>query len=141
MSQCYKTSNNKFINSPPLMSDGRHFTDYRPNCLLNNNLQIKSKVLNSYDYRLFLTRNAENIINMNRQHSYLINGPQECKQPFYEGTMLPEQDLQSCNVGTCNVQHNFDDGVGLGRDFKGKHECIQGLRENPLSSRENNICK
>ena len=27
MSSCCKTSNNKYFNAPPLMSDGRHFTD------------------------------------------------------------------------------------------------------------------
>ena len=35
MSSCYKTSNNKFFNAPPRMSDGRHFTDYRPDYELN----------------------------------------------------------------------------------------------------------
>ena len=29
---CYKTSNNKYSDCPPRMADGRHFTDFRPNC-------------------------------------------------------------------------------------------------------------
>ena len=33
---CYKTTNNKYFNCPPRMSDGRHFTDYRPVCDVNN---------------------------------------------------------------------------------------------------------
>ena len=58
MSNCYKTSNNKYANAPPRMDDGRHFTDYRPNCFLNNRLQVDNNVPNSYEMRLFLTRNA-----------------------------------------------------------------------------------
>ena len=42
---------------------------------------------------------------MNRQHSYLINGPQECKQPFYEGTMLPEQELHNPH---CEEKHEAE---------------------------------
>ena len=122
MSKCYKTSNNKYSNAPPLMSDGRHFTDYRPNCLLNNNLQLEANSLNSYDYKVFLTRNAEKIINMNRQQSYIINGPYECKQPYDQGTMLPEQEMQSCGLDSCKVEHNFKDGIGLGRNYKGNNE-------------------
>ena len=140
MSKCYKTSNNKYFNSPPFMADGRGFTDYRPNCLLNNNLQLDSNSLNSYDYKLFLTRNAEKIINMNRQQSYIINGQYECKQPYYDGTMLPEQYMQSCGLDSCEVKHNFKDGVGLGRNYKGNNKCVRGVKENPLNLDEN-VCK
>ena len=44
---------------PPRMSDGRHFTDFRPNCTINNMLRVQNKVANSYEYRMFLTRNAD----------------------------------------------------------------------------------
>ena len=43
MSSCYKTSNNKYFNLPPRMDDARHFTDYRPNCVMNN---LLSKEMN-----------------------------------------------------------------------------------------------
>ena len=36
MSKCSKTTNNKYFNCPPRMDDGRHFTDYRPNCHSTN---------------------------------------------------------------------------------------------------------
>jgi hypothetical protein len=140
MSKCYKTSNNQYFNSPALMSDGRHFTDYRPNCLLNNNLKIENSLKNSYDYKLFLTQNSEKIIEINRKKSELINGSYECKQPYYQGTMLPEKELESCNLSSCNVRSNFDTGIGLGRDYKGKYQCLNGLKENPLTLEEN-VCK
>lgn len=140
MSKCYKTSNNKYFNSPALMADGRHFTDYRPNCLLNNNIQIENTISDSYNYKLFLIRNAEKIIEINRKKSELINGSYECKKPYYEGTMLPEKEVESCNTHSCNIKTNFDNGIGLGRDYKGNFQCLQGMKKNPLALEEN-ICK
>ena len=140
MSKCYKTSNNKYFNSPALMADGRHFTDYRPNCLLNNNIQIENTISDSYNYKLFLIRNAEKIIEVNRKKSELINGSYECKKPYLKGTMLPEKEVESCNTHSCNIRTNFDNGIGLGRDYKGKFQCLQGMNKNPLALEEN-ICK
>ena len=55
---CHKTSNNKYFNCPPRMDDGRHFTDYRPSCHVNNLVRSNNAVLNSHEYRMFLTHNA-----------------------------------------------------------------------------------
>ena len=41
-----------------VMSDARVFTDYNPNCELNNALQKKYNVKNSHEYRAFLQKNA-----------------------------------------------------------------------------------
>ena len=40
------------------MSDGRGFTDYRPNCYLNNEL---GQSMGSWQYRTYLIRNADYI--------------------------------------------------------------------------------
>ena len=40
---CYKTGDNKHLQCPPRMDDGRHFTDYRPNCELNANIKLDNK--------------------------------------------------------------------------------------------------
>jgi len=45
-----------------VMSDARVFTDYNPNCELNNALQKKYNVKNSHEYRSFLQKNAETIM-------------------------------------------------------------------------------
>ena len=54
MASCYKTGNNKYFNAPPLMADGRHFTDYRPQCTLNNQIRAQNNGLSSFDYRMYL---------------------------------------------------------------------------------------
>ena len=104
MSNCYRTSNNKFLNAPPRMADGRHFTDYRPNCFINNRIKVDNKLVNSYDYRMFLTRNADKLIELNQKNTFIMNGNFECKEPYNQGTMLPEQDKVVCNIQTCNVE-------------------------------------
>ena len=59
---CYKSSNNKKFKCPPRMDDGRHFTDYRANCHVNNLVRANNKILNSHEYRMFLTHNAKKIM-------------------------------------------------------------------------------
>lgn len=44
-----------------VMSDAREFTDYNPNCDLNNLIKQKYKVDN-VNYRSFLQQNAEKLI-------------------------------------------------------------------------------
>ena len=58
---CFRTSNNKHFNAPQRMSDGRNFTDYRPNYELNKSLKDLNKLDNSHNYRNFLNNNAEKI--------------------------------------------------------------------------------
>lgn len=45
-----------------IMSDGRVFTSYAPNCAVNQFIQQKYKVQDSHMYRLFLQQNAEKIM-------------------------------------------------------------------------------
>ena len=59
MSTCYKTSDNKYFGCPPKMSDGRHFTDYRPNCFLNGMVREENKLTNSFQFRNFLQQNCK----------------------------------------------------------------------------------
>lgn len=45
-----------------IMSDGRVFTSYVPNCALNQFIQKKYKLADAHLYRLFLQQNAENLM-------------------------------------------------------------------------------
>ena len=73
MSLCYKTSNNKYFDCPPRMADGRFFTDYRPNCYTQNLIRSKNGLNNSFQYRMFLTHNAENLMDINyNQPNYIF---------------------------------------------------------------------
>lgn len=117
MSTCYKTSNNKYFGCPPRMSDGRHFTDYRPSCDVNSAIQVDNQIRNSFEYRNFLQQNAEKLANINRKYACNKNCCSPCKEPFHNGTMLPEKYKVSCNQDTCTRVLNDINGLGDGRVY------------------------
>lgn len=55
---------------PPLMADGRHVTDYRPSCVIYQELQAKNNFANSNDQRMFMQRNAKALRNQNCQRFF-----------------------------------------------------------------------
>lgn len=132
MSSCYRTSNNKFASAPARMADGRHFTDYRSSCLTNTRIQADNKVVNNYEFRMFLIRNAEQLMEQNRKESFLQNGSYECKAPYDINTMVPESDKVRCNAQTCDVVHNYDKGIGRGRDYGEQVECLASMSSPPM---------
>ena len=98
-------SNNKYFNCPPRMADGRHFTDYRPNCDLNQFSNVTSN-----EYRNNLINNAESIMENNRK---LIIKKLLCKcvEGYDVGTMLPEQTNVVCDAEKCQLMMNNADGL------------------------------
>jgi len=117
MSCTNRTTDNKHFHCPPRMDDGRHFTDYRSNCHLNNLVRANNAVMSSHDYRMFLTDNAKGLIELNRSYTCQKNGcgPRQVKdQP---STMLPEQSIQICNNRSCNIEFVNKHGLGLGRKY------------------------
>ena len=128
---CYRTSNNKYFQAPPRMDDSRHFTDYRPDCHVNNLIKNDNKVFNSYKYRLFLTRNAEKLMDANRQYAFLKNGVSECKMPYNQGTMLPEETKVVCNSQNCRTVINDKNGLGQGRIYSEEPNNLLDTHQNP----------
>jgi hypothetical protein len=141
---CYRTANNKHFNAPPRMADGRNFTDYRDSYVVNNLVinDNKNNVSNSYDYRLFLQQNANHIMERNWEQAYLKNGVFNCTQPYEQGTMLPEQIVQSCDSHRCDFKENYAEGIGLGRASARNDQ--QNMCVSPLTGPEvvlqNNQC-
>ncbi len=117
MSKCYKTSNNKYSDCPPRMADGRHFTDYRQNCTINTLLRTGCNAYNSLEYRNFLVRNGEQLIDLNRQLTFNKNRSGPCVEPYEIGTMLPEQTKVDCDRHGCMVKVNDLAGLGQGRQY------------------------
>ena len=117
MSSCYKTSNNKYAKCPPRMDDGRHFTDYRPNCHINNLVRANNAILNSHQYRMFLQHNGDKLMNLNRTYACQKNCCGPCAPEYNQGTMLSEQSVQQCNNRSCNTDFVNKSGLGVGRKY------------------------
>lgn len=127
---CSKPTDNKEFNCPPRMSDGRHFTDYRPRCAFNSisNYIIKdpkgkngfiSPPLNSYDFRQYMMHNSEALMKMNREIAFTKNMCGPCvENPSVDiGTMLPEQTQITCDQNACEITLNDAQGLGMGRQY------------------------
>ena len=98
------------------MDDGRHFTDYRPRCAQNNSM-LNNNVMNSYEYRMYLQKNAKNLMSQNKKIAQNNNKCEPCFDFSAEGTMLPEAYQFQCNAKTCNLNENASYGIGTGRNY------------------------
>ena len=64
---------------PPLMSDGRLVTDYRPTCELHYSLLFNHGIRSAYDLRLFMQRNAAALRAQDRGFLDYKNSCQSCQ--------------------------------------------------------------
>lgn len=62
---CYSGSNNIHFDFPPIMADGRNYSSWQPDAVVNENIQKKENITSSWQYRQFLTNNASNIMKTN----------------------------------------------------------------------------
>ena len=63
---CYKGSNNIHAGFPALMSDGVIFTEWKASCKNNDIIKKNAGITNNYNYRQFLIKNADTIIEKNQ---------------------------------------------------------------------------
>tara|TARA_B000000475_G_scaffold266546_1_gene256396 strand:+ start:444 stop:821 length:378 start_codon:yes stop_codon:yes gene_type:complete len=105
---------------PLRMSDGRSMTDYRPKCMVNydlvQNISDANLVKSSYETRMYLQKNASDIMKNQTQKSIDNLIPHtKCKKPVDMGTLLPEKYIVSCNSVSCNKTLFDINGLGDGR--------------------------
>ncbi len=88
---CYAGSNNIHFGYPPIMSDGRNYADWLPGAAINEKIRKDNNIKSNWQYRNFLTSNADSIILQNQLNAcdqcctcparYGDNQPQS-KSPF-----------------------------------------------------------
>lgn len=66
---------------PPLMSDQRHATDYRPSCYVHDLILKQNKIKNSEEMRMFLQSNANQLRELNLAHFKDRAGCNSCVGP------------------------------------------------------------
>ena len=107
----YKISNNKYPDCPALMEDGRAFTDYRSSCYIDNMIRVENKIQNSYDYRQFLIRNGESIMNESRLYNIQKTSCQPC-----DAKPINLQNI--CETSRESVNCFLNDANGVGTSYK-----------------------
>ena len=79
---CYKGSNNIHFNFPPIMNDGRNYSNYQIGASLDNKLKENANIKTNSDYRKYLQNNADSIIKNNQ-----LNACNECSTcPYYSSS-------------------------------------------------------
>lgn len=114
---CTRETNNAHFNCP-IKGDYRLFTDWRPRCATQYHDMITQHLPSSLEYRMYLTHNANELIQNNAQNAYMKArcGPCVDDPSWNNGTMLKEFDTQTCNARTCSFR--VSDPWGLGRERK-----------------------
>ena len=62
---CFSGSNNIHFNFPPIMQDGRTYSSYQPEAVVNQRIQEVNHINSNWKYRQFLTQNADQIMQFN----------------------------------------------------------------------------
>lgn len=110
------------MSCPTRMNDGRAFTDYRPRCMMNDdlmaNLNKQNVVASSYESRMYLQNNAELIMEQQKKSATEKMLCGVCPMPLdSDGTMLKEKYVVRCNSVTCGRQELDPNGLGDGRYY------------------------
>ena len=105
-----KVTDNVELDFPARMSDGRIFTDYQQNCLLNNGL---AQGKGSWEYRNYLTTNGEDIRKQFIQKQESLTACTKCS----DNTVLPVKTILNCTPTGCNYKMNDPNGLGQGRQY------------------------
>jgi len=64
---CYTGSNNIHKDEPPLMMDGRNYSSWQPESVINNRIQTKEGIRTNWEYRQFLQNNGNDIMKYNHE--------------------------------------------------------------------------
>jgi hypothetical protein len=62
---CYSGSNNYNFNQPAIMADGRLWSQWQPDAVVNQRIQKQEDIQTNWSYRQYLQNNAKQIIKYN----------------------------------------------------------------------------
>ena len=66
---CYSASNNYVFNSPAQMADGRLWSQWQPDAVVNNRIQKQEGIQSNWSYRQYLQKNGLQIMNFNTEEA------------------------------------------------------------------------
>lgn len=71
---CYSGSNNTHFNFPPIMADGRNYSSWQPEAVVNQRIQKSENIKTNWEYRRFLQKNAAQIMKYNNTEACYETG-------------------------------------------------------------------
>jgi hypothetical protein len=67
-------SNNTHTDMPALMADGRLWSSWQPEAVINSQIQKDANIKSNWEYRQYIQNNAEAIMNFNTNESIYESG-------------------------------------------------------------------
>jgi hypothetical protein len=116
---CYSGSNNIHFNFPPIMADGRNWSQWSPDAVINQRIQKNEGINNNWNYRQYLQNHGLQIMKYNSEESCYELG----LNPHYSTNSTPSS----------NVPYTFKSTFDTGSPGYGY--CNSDLK-NPYLSRE-----
>ncbi len=103
---CYSGSNNIHFNFPPIMADGRNFSSWQPDALVNNKIRKQENITSNWAYRQYLTNNATTIMKFNNLEACTDLGlPSHTMMNTTPSSNVPH--LYSSNFDTSNPGYSY----------------------------------
>lgn len=105
---CYSGSNNIHFNFPAIMQDGRTWSNWQPEAVVNERIQQQENINSSWKYRQYLTNNAIQIMKYNNMEScYDMGLPSHCQTNKTPSNNVPYTfkssfDTSKPGYGYCN---------------------------------------
>jgi hypothetical protein len=98
---CYSGSNNIHFNFPPIMTDGRNYSSWQPEAVINDRIQKSENINTNWEYRQFLTNNAMTIMKLNNQESCYYLG----LNPHVNSDRTPSDNVPHMYSSTTDTRH------------------------------------
>jgi hypothetical protein len=108
MNNCNKTSDNKHLDCPAVMEDGRAFTDYRQSNTVNEMIRNGNNVMTNFEYRNFLINNGKSIMKINNNYLEKKLECKDCNSPS-----VPFKTTCAYNSNYAKCSDNNINGIGI----------------------------
>jgi len=105
---CYSGSNNIHFNFPPIMADGRNYSSWQPEAIINHRIQEKEGIHSNWSYRQYLQKNGLQIMKYNSQEAcYDLGLPPHVQTDTTPSSNVPYKfkstfDTSTPGYGYCN---------------------------------------
>jgi hypothetical protein len=86
---CFSGSNNIHFNSPPIMTDGRNYSSWQPEAVINKRIQTQENIKSNWQYRQYMQHNGLQIMKYNNlEYCYDMGLP-----PHYTSDKTPSSNI------------------------------------------------
>jgi len=119
---CYSASNNIDFNFPAIMADGRTYSSWQPDAVVNERIQRQEGIQSNWQYRQYLQKNGQQIMNYNS------------KEACYDLGLDPH--VQSDRTPSENIPYTFRNTFDTSRPGYGY--CNSDLKNPYLTSEQLN---